>query len=74
MHNKPILLKMENKPFKEKTYQKVLKVLKYLDEKKNTHSVKPFFIMNKMIEYLNKNNILPALCFVFSRKNDSCLC
>lgn len=68
MHNKPIVLKMENQPFKEKTYQKVLKVLKYLDEKKNTHSVKPFFIMNKMIEYLKKNSILPALCFVFSRK------
>lgn len=68
MHNKPIALKMENNSFKDKTYQKVLKVLKYLDSKKTTHSVKPYFIMNKMIEYLKKNNILPALCFVFSRK------
>jgi superfamily II RNA helicase len=24
--------------------------------------------MNKMVEYLNKNNLLPSLCFVFSRK------
>lgn len=68
MYNKPVVLKMENKQLKQKTYHKVLKVLKYFDKKKNTNPIKPFFIMNRMIEYLNKNKILPALCFVFSRK------
>ena len=68
MHNKPVVLKQQNKPFDEKKYQKVLKVINNLNDKKKTHSLKPHFIMNKMVEYLKKNEILPSLCFVFSRK------
>ena len=68
MHNSPVVLKQQNKPFDEKTYQKVLKVISNLNDKKRSHSLKPHFIMNKMVEYLKKNEILPSLCFVFSRK------
>ena len=54
MHNSPVVLKQQNKPFDEKTYQKVLKVISNLNDKKRSHSLKPHFIMNKMVEYLKK--------------------
>lgn len=64
--NKPIVLKEQNKLFREKNYTKILKLLKYFDN--NNVRVNQFFVMNKVVEYLNNNNMLPALCFVFSRK------
>jgi len=62
----PIILKEQNKLFREKKYSKILKLLKYFDN--NNVRVNQFFVMNKLVEYLNNNNMLPALCFVFSRK------
>ena len=64
--NKPIILKEQNKLFREKNYSKILKLLKYFNN--NKVRVNQFFVMNKLVEYLNNNNMLPALCFVFSRK------
>jgi superfamily II RNA helicase len=64
--NKPIVLKEQNKLFREKNYTKILKLMKYFDN--NNVRVNQFFVMNKVVEYLNNNNMLPALCFVFSRK------
>ena len=64
--NKPIVLKEQNKLFREKNYTKILKLLKYFDN--NNVRVNQFFVINKVVEYLNNNNMLPALCFVFSRK------
>ena len=64
--NKPIILKEQNKTFKEKKYQQINKLLNYF-EKENVR-VNKFFVMNKMVEYLNQNNLLPGLCFIFSRK------
>ena len=64
--NKPIILKEQNKIFREKNYSKILKLLKYFNN--NNVKVNQFFVMNKVVEYLNNNNMLPALCFVFSRK------
>ena len=64
--NKPIILKEQNKIFREKNYTKILKLLKYFNN--NNVKVNQFFAMNKVVEYLNNNNMLPALCFVFSRK------
>lgn len=66
--NKPIVLKKENENFKDKKYQQVLKVMKFMDKTRNSRPIKPYFVMNKMVEYLKKNEILPSLCFVFSRK------
>jgi len=62
----PIILKEQNKLFREKKYSKILKLLKYFDN--NNVRVNQFFVMNKLVEFLNNNNMLPALCFVFSRK------
>ena len=64
--NKPIILKEQNKIFREKIYTKIIKLLKYFNN--NNVKVNQFFAMNKVVEYLNNNNMLPALCFVFSRK------
>uniref|UniRef100_A0A6C0LWY7 Helicase n=1 Tax=viral metagenome TaxID=1070528 RepID=A0A6C0LWY7_9ZZZZ len=64
--NKPIVLKQQGKLFKEKTYQKISKLLNFFD--KERIRINQFFVMNKMVEYLNQNNLLPALCFIFSRK------
>ena len=64
--NKPIVLKEQNKLFREKNYTKIMKVLKYFNN--NNIRVNQFFVMNKAVEYLNNNKMLPALCFVFSRK------
>ena len=66
MNSKPIILKEQGKYFKEKTYQKISKLLNFYD--KDRIRINQFFVMNKMVEYLNNNNLLPGLCFIFSRK------
>tara|TARA_B100001093_G_scaffold519498_1_gene608809 strand:+ start:1632 stop:4127 length:2496 start_codon:yes stop_codon:yes gene_type:complete len=66
MKNKPIVLKQQGMQFKDKTYQKISKLLNFFD--KERIRINQFFIMNKMVEYLNQNNLLPGLCFIFSRK------
>ena len=66
MLNKPILLKRQDRPFQEKTYDKMKKVLKYVHDKQIM--VKPAFMFSKMVEYLYHNELLPAIAFVFSRK------
>jgi superfamily II RNA helicase len=64
--NKPILLQSENGVFNEIQYFKINKMLK-LFESKNVY-VKRQHTLNKVCKYLFENNMLPALCFVFSRK------
>ena len=64
--NKPIVLKEQSKQFAERNYVKLLKIHKYFND--NNIRINQFFVMNQMVDYLNKNDMLPALCFVFSRK------
>ncbi len=66
MTNKPVLLKEQDKPFMERNYFNMKKLLKYNYENK----IQPnnTFVFNQMVEYLNANNLLPALTFIFSRK------
>jgi len=66
MKNKPIVIKEQGKIFKEQKYQKISKLLNFFD--KERIRINQFFVMNKMVEYLNQNNLLPGLCFIFSRK------
>jgi superfamily II RNA helicase len=65
-HNNPIVLKKQNELFKQDIYHKVLKLQHYFD--KENIKINRFFVMNKVVEYLNRNSMLPALCFIFSRK------
>ena len=66
MTNKPLLLKEQDKPFMERNYYNMRKLLKYNYENK----IQPnnTFVFNQMVEYLKTNNLLPALTFIFSRK------
>ena len=50
LHNKPIILKEQNKQFCERTYNKILKLQKYFDNE--NIRVNKFFVMNKVVEYL----------------------
>ena len=62
----PMIIK-DDSGFKEEVLPKVKKV-KSLMKKYNVY-VKPGFILNELIKYLYLNEMLPCLCFVFSRKN-----
>ena len=63
---KPLLLK-DNSGFKEDSIINVNKIKKKI-VLHNTYP-KNSYILNSLIEYLFKNEMLPALCFVFSRNN-----
>lgn len=62
-----ILMKDDNTPFNEETFHKIKNTLDYLS--KNKIYLRRQFVLNNLVKYLNNNNMLPAICFVFSRKN-----
>ena len=64
--HKPINLKDETTHFDTDNFNKVKKLLAYIN--KNNCHIKPAFVLNEITKYLNKNDMLPAICFVFSRK------
>ena len=65
--NKPIVLANSDGEFHEKNYYKAADILNYFN--KNQDFIKRQFVLNELVKYLNRNNMLPAICFVFSRKN-----
>ena len=64
--NTPILIKDSNGKFNDISYHKINKITQFLY--KNYMSPKRKLVLNSLIGYLKKNNLLPALCFIFSRK------
>jgi superfamily II RNA helicase len=64
--NKPFIIQSANGVFNDIQYQSTSKMLQ-LFEKHNVR-VKRQHVLNKVSEYLVENNMLPALCYVFSRK------
>lgn len=64
--NKPIVLQDSKGKFDDITYNNVTKVLKLFE--KNDIRIKRQHVLNKVSEYLVENEMLPALCYVFSRK------
>jgi len=50
----------------EPNFHKIRKVLSEMEKEKVF--VKKSFVLNEIIGYLSRNNMLPAICFVFSRK------
>ncbi len=64
--NKPHMIQNEKGIFQD---QKFIEVKKYLTlfEQKN-HFVKRSYVLSQVCEYLVQNNMLPALCFIMSRK------
>ena len=66
MKEKNILLKKPNTHFQDIAYYNIKKLLKYLRE--NKIYIDRFFVLNELIKYLKIKSYLPAICFVYSRK------
>lgn len=64
--NKLIPYKVHEGPCREDNIMKVSKILDIFEREKITcnHS----FVLNEIVKYLMRNNMLPAICFVLSRK------
>jgi len=67
LNSKPILIADEKGIYNETNFYKVKDILDY-NYKNNIH-VKRQFVLNSLVLYLKTNNMLPAICFVFSRKH-----
>ena len=65
--NKPIEIATNGGQFNDSNYFKTQTILDVLTKSK-IH-VKRAYVLNELVNYLNVNDMLPALCFVFSRKN-----
>jgi len=64
--NKPLIIQTEKGVFNDTNYQDIHKTLKLFEN--NDIKVKRQFVLNKVSEYLVEHEMLPALCYVFSRK------
>lgn len=64
--DKPLVLQNSTGKFNDETYIKVNKTLKLFEN--NKIKVSRSHVLNKVTEYLTENEMLPALCFVLSRK------
>ena len=64
--NKPFIIQDEKNVFNDLQYQSTTKILKLFE--KHDVRVKRQHVLNKVTEYLVENEMLPALCYVFSRK------
>ena len=64
--NKPFVIQDSNGKFNDEHYFKMTKMLKLFDSKEIR--VKRAHILNQVTKYLTENEMLPALCFVLSRK------
>lgn len=66
MVDRPIVIQNEKGEFNETNYTKLSKTLNLF--KTHNVSVRRSHVMNVLCKYLFENNMLPALCFLFSRK------
>ena len=64
--NKPFVIQDSNGKFNDDHYFKMTKMLKLFDSKEIR--IKRSHILNQVTKYLTENEMLPALCFVLSRK------
>jgi len=63
---KPLVLKKEGEAFREGNYRKTMKCLRKFELAK-VH-VNRFYAVGQLVEYMAKNDQLPAIVFVFSRR------
>uniref|UniRef100_A0A6C0HFZ6 Helicase ATP-binding domain-containing protein n=1 Tax=viral metagenome TaxID=1070528 RepID=A0A6C0HFZ6_9ZZZZ len=66
LHNIPIVIAESNGTYNEKNYQRVQNVLNFMSN--NDIHCKRQYVLDELLRYLNKNEMLPAICFIFSRK------
>ena len=65
-YEQTVLLKAQNKQFNDAKYHRLLKVMKHF--KLNNIRVNDTFVLNQIVRYLKEKKLIPAICFVFSRK------
>ena len=63
----PRVLKEQNYSFKELQFNKFKKI--HTQANQNYIYTKPSFVLRNIVSYLKEKELLPAICFVFSRKN-----
>ena len=63
----PIMIATPDGIFREDNYYKVKEVKDYLQ--KNNVYAKRQFVLEELLKYLQQKEMLPAICFVFSRKH-----
>ena len=66
LHNIPIIIAESNGTYNETNYQRVQNVLNFM--RNNDVYCKRQHVLDELLRYLNKNEMLPAICFIFSRK------
>jgi superfamily II RNA helicase len=64
--NKPFVIQDAKGVFNDGVYSNMTKMMKLFD--KHDVRVKRQFVLNKVAEYLVQQEMLPALCYVFSRR------
>ena len=64
--NKPFVIQDEKNVFNDVNYNNMTRMLKLFE--KHDIRVKRQFVLNKLADYLVEREMLPALCYVFSRK------
>lgn len=67
LSNTPIALASSGGAFNEANYYKIRSTLKFISKNKNY--IRRQHVLNELIRYLDNKSMLPAICFVFSRKN-----
>ena len=65
MINQPILIKNDKNVYNDRNYDKIKKFLQYT--KTTNINITRKGVINNLLIYLKNNNMLPALCFIFSR-------
>jgi len=65
--NKLLVLQDEKNLFNDVLYQNIKKTMKLFDQ--NNIKIKRQNVLNKLAEHLVEKDMLPALCYVFSRKS-----
>lgn len=63
--NKLLVLKDNNTLFDDSTYDAVANIKRYMD--KENIRISSTATLNNIAKYLHDNNMLPAICFIFSR-------
>lgn len=64
--NKPIVIQNAKGEFQEEVYHKIYKNIDLFHKKKTF--IKRAFVLNQLCRYMVDNNMLPAVCFILSRK------
>ena len=64
--DRPQLLKGGETIFDDLNYHKMMNIRRYMD--KHHIYIKRSYVLNKLVRYLDSKEMLPGICFVFSRK------